>query len=265
MADSPVSVEPGADNLLEVEHLRIQYGGVVAIDDVSFSINAGTVVGLIGPNGAGKTTLVDALTGYVHPTAGHIRFSGVDITKLPVHRRARAGLVRTFQSVELFDDLTVQENLRVAHEPSNVLRAIGQVFLRGKNAVNETVERVLTMTDLTSVAHRMPSELSLGQRKLVGVARSLAQNPKLVLLDEPAAGLDTDETQLLGQRIARLPENGVTVLLIDHDMSLVLNICQIVNVLDFGKLIAQGTPREVRSSPAVIEAYLGSSEGASGE
>ena len=251
----------GAAPLLEIEALRVQYGGVVAVDDVGFHVTPGSIVGLIGPNGAGKTTLIDALTGYVRPTRGKVRFGGTDITGRRPHRLARAGLARTFQSVELFDDLNVEENLMVASELPGPLTALAQVVLPGRAPRQEAVDWALGVTDLTDVARRYPSELSHGRRKLVGVARALATRPSLVLLDEPAAGLDTDETAVLGAQLRRLPEHGVTILLIDHDMGLVLDVCDTVMVLDFGKLIAQGTPAQIRANEKVVEAYLGSSHG----
>ncbi len=244
--------------LLEVSGLTVRYGGVVALDDISFSVEEGTVFGLIGPNGAGKTTAVDALTGYTRPTAGHITFDGHEIGRLPPYRRARRGLARTFQSVELFDDLTVDENLLVASEHVTVASALRDVFLPHRAPDRSSVDWALSVCGLEDVADRKPTEVSLGQRKLVGVARALALRPKLVLLDEPAAGLDTDESIELGRRLGTMPaEHGVTVFLIDHDMGLVLGVCDQLMVLDFGKQIALGTPAEIRSDERVIGAYLG--------
>jgi len=260
-APAPAAPETGAPPVLQTDALRVQYGNVIAVNDVSLAVHRGTVTGLIGPNGAGKTTMIDALTGYVRPSHGRVRFEGQDITGARPHRLARRGLVRTFQSVELFNDLTVEENLLVASEPPNMLSALGQVFLPTRTGAQEAAEWALSVIELEAERERFPTELSHGQRKLVGVGRALARRPSLLLLDEPAAGLDTEETRALGERLRTLPDHGVTVLLIDHDMGLVLSVCDRVSVLDFGNLIAEGTAAEVRANPAVIEAYLGTERG----
>jgi branched-chain amino acid transport system ATP-binding protein len=246
--------------LLEASGLRVTYGGVVAVEGLDLSVEEGSVVGLIGPNGAGKTSAIDALTGYHPASAGTVVFDGEEITRLRPYKRARRGLGRTFQSVELFDDLTVEENLEVAADHVGVGRALRDMFGPRRATPREGVEWALSLCELEAVAHRNPKELSAGQRKLVGVARALAQRPRLVLLDEPAAGLDTDESHELGERLRTMPAAGVSVLLVDHDMSLVLNTCEQIYVLDFGKLIARGEPAAIRSSPEVIAAYLGSQE-----
>jgi branched-chain amino acid transport system ATP-binding protein len=252
----PASNAAGA-NLLEVDSLRIQYGGVVAIDDVSFNIRRGTIVGLIGPNGAGKTSLVDGLTGAHRPSSGHVRFDGTDITGQSAHRLARRGLTRTFQSVELFDDLTVEENLLVGAERPSLIRALGQVLAPMQRPGAEAAGWAAEAMEISDILERFPLELSHGQRKLVGLARALACRPSLLLLDEPAAGLDTEETALLGKRLRELPRRGITLLLIDHDMSLVLEVCDRILVIDFGKLIAEGAPAEIRTDQRVVDAYLG--------
>ncbi len=245
--------------LLDVRGLRVTYGGVVAVSDVDLSIREGEVFGLIGPNGAGKTSMIDALTGYTRPSGGTVGFQGREITRMRPHRRARLGLARTFQSVELFDDLTVDENLLVASERAGVRHALRDLFLPSSAPERSAVDWAIEVCELGTVADRYPREISTGQRKLVGVGRALAQQPRLVLLDEPAAGLDTEESLELGQRLRSLPdEHGVTVLLVDHDMGLVLTVCDRLMVLDFGATLAEGSPAEIREDPRVLEAYLGS-------
>ena len=247
-------------DLLTVTGLGVSYGGVRAVEAVDLTVAEGRVVGLIGPNGAGKTSTIDALTGYHPPSAGSIVFDGRDITRMRPHLRARSGLVRTFQSVELFDDLSVDENLLVAADHVGVLVALRDLLLPVSQPSRDDVDWALDLCGLRDVADRRPTELSHGRRKLVGVARALARRPKLVLLDEPAAGLDTDESLELGRRLRTLPEAGVSVLLVDHDMGLVLSVCDEVVVLDFGRRIAHGTPDEIRADPAVVAAYLGGGE-----
>jgi branched-chain amino acid transport system ATP-binding protein len=242
---------------LDVDALRVTYGGVTAVNDVDLRVPEGKVVGLIGPNGAGKTSTIDALTGYHPPTSGKVVFDGDDITALRPHLRARRGLVRTWQSVELFDDLTVEENLLVASQRMGVVRALRDLLLPIGQHPRADVDWALGLCGLTDVADRLPTSLSHGRRKLVGVARALAQRPRLVLMDEPAAGLDTEESVELGKHLRALPDEGVSVLLVDHDMGLVLSVCDEVVVLDFGTVIARGTPDEIRNDDAVIAAYLG--------
>jgi ABC-type branched-subunit amino acid transport system ATPase component len=226
--------------VLRTSELSVRFGGVHALAGVDLEVEEGRLVGLIGPNGAGKTTLVDAVTGFVGYTGG-VELDGRDLAGLSPHDRARAGLSRTWQSTELFDDLSVRENLAVASK-------------RGDTAA---VDEGLATVELGWAGELMPSDLSQGQRKLVGVARAIAMRPRLLCLDEPAAGLDTGESEELGRRLRRLADSGASMLLIDHDMGLVLSICDQIFVLEFGKLIAAGPPDAVRRDPGVVKAYLG--------
>ena len=236
--------------------LTVRHGGLTAVDDVSLTVGDSQIAGLIGPNGAGKTTFLDTVTGFTAPAAGRVDFAGRPIEREPAHQRARRGLVRTFQSLELFDDLTVRENLLVAAS-TPTLRSTLTDALFPKRHQDARAHQVLDDLGLLAVADRQPTELSNGQRHLVALGRAMVSQPRLVLLDEPAAGLDTTETAELREVLRRLPCRGIAVLLVDHDMTLVLTTCDVVHVLDFGRLIASGTPAEVRSNPDVVRAYLG--------
>jgi branched-chain amino acid transport system ATP-binding protein len=241
--------------VLATEGLCVRYGGVRALDQVNLEVHAGQLVGLIGANGAGKTTFVDAITGFTG-AQGRITLGGHDIGTLAPHRRAMRGLARTWQSTELFDDLTVSENLAVACGLPATRRLLSGL-LRARAYVDPRVDESLALLDLGPLCDELPTSLSLGQRKLVGVARALVAQPMLLCLDEPAAGLDARESRVLGGRLRQLVEGGITTLLIDHDMNLVLSVCDYVYVLDFGQVIAHGTPQEIRVNEAVIQAHLG--------
>ena len=242
--------------LLETVDLSVTYGGLRAVDGVDITVEEGQLVGLIGPNGAGKTTFIDALTGFT-PAAGRINFAGREIGDLPAHRRARIGLGRTWQSLELFDDLNVLENLQVASEPQTASGFLLDLVRPGRHRDHGGVDQALAAVGLEDLASRMPAELSQGQRKLVGVARALAARPRLVCMDEPAAGLDTSESEALGDRLRGVVASGVTIFLVDHDMGLVLSVCDYVYVIEFGQVIASGKPEAVRVDERVIGAYLG--------
>jgi branched-chain amino acid transport system ATP-binding protein len=246
--------------ILEITDLSVHYGGVSALDQVSMTVEPGTLVGLIGPNGAGKTTLVDVITGFVSPSTGRVTFGGRDITRASAHRRARSGLRRTFQSIELFEDLTVRENVLVSAESSRWYSVVTDILWPARRRPDARVDWALGLLGLDDHADRLPTELSQGQRKLVGVARALADEPQLVLLDEPAAGLDTAESEVLGGHLRGLLDHGITVLLVDHDMGLVLGVCDTIWVLEFGRIIAHSSPTEVRNDPSVIAAYLGAQD-----
>jgi branched-chain amino acid transport system ATP-binding protein len=242
--------------VLQTEDVSVKFGGVNALSGVDLDVQEGELVGLIGPNGAGKTTFVDAVTGFV-PYAGRIELDGLDLGGLSPHARAVRGLARTWQSTELFDDLTVRENLAVASRRPSLWQVAKELFGDSATTSGE-IEQALELLDLVWAADLMPGDLSQGQRKLVGVARAIVTEPRLLCLDEPAAGLDTGESEELGRRLRGLTDKGHSMLLIDHDMGFVLSVCDRIFVLEFGKLIASGPPGTVRSDPRVVTAYLGS-------
>jgi ABC-type branched-subunit amino acid transport system ATPase component/branched-subunit amino acid ABC-type transport system permease component len=229
--------------LLEVRNLTVRYGGVTAVDDVSLSVHEGQIVGLIGPNGAGKTTTIDALCGF-HGCEGTVLLDGQDVGGRPPHIRAGLGLARTFQLAGVSDDLTVEENVQVGQQ-------------RATAGDTDALNRILHDLGLSEMRELQVSVLSQGQRQLVSMARALAGAPRLLLLDEPAAGLDSTESLWLAERLRAVRDGGVTILLVDHDMSLVLNLCDSIDVLDFGALIAHGTPGDIRHNDTVSTAYLG--------
>jgi len=252
--DTDIATTPPVDRapILSLKNLRVAYGGVVAIDDVSFDVPTGAIVGLIGPNGAGKTTLVDAVSGFAD-CGGEIVFDSQTLNELKPHQRVKIGLSRTFQAIELYDDLSVEENLEVG------LSSGRQGFGHASKHSLDLTFKILGLMDLRE---RPAGELSQGQRQLVSIGRALVAQPQLLLLDEPAAGLDSTESQWLGDRLRDVRRTGVTILMVDHDVNLVLSLCDYIHVLDFGRLVASGTPAEIRVNPKVIAAYLGATHSA---
>jgi ABC-type branched-subunit amino acid transport system ATPase component len=247
---------------LVVRDLTIRFGGNTAVDAASFEAPTGRITGLIGPNGAGKTTTFNACSGLLRPNDGRVQLCGTDITHHSPAKRAQEGLGRTFQRMDLFDSLTVEQNIALGRE-ARLARShpIRQLLCppAERRAVRSATDEVLELCGLTELRDEISGLLSTGQRRLVDLGRVLAGGFTMLLLDEPSSGLDTSETQLFGRIVAEVVERrGCGVLLVEHDMSLVMSICDYLYVLDFGEMIFEGTPAEVRASDAVRTAYLGS-------
>lgn len=241
--------------VLMARGITVSYGAVRAVDDINLAVHAGQLVGLIGPNGAGKTSFIDAITGFT-PYGGELAVGGRSMVGLAPHQRARQGLRRTWQSLELFDDLTVRENVQVS---------LGRSDGRDGSRVGGLVDHALSLLDLQDVADKRPDQLPQGLRKLVGVARVVVAVPTIIAMDEPAAGLDNDESKRLGVTLRGLVSQGMSILLVDHDMDLVLTVCDYIYVVDFGRVIANGRPSTINRHPAVLAAYLGAAQGQRGE
>ncbi len=256
--------------ILETEKLTRAFGGVIAVNKVSFSVEEGLITGLIGPNGAGKTTLFNNITGLDLPTKGRVLFEGKDITGAAAHRICRMGIARTFQNIRLFKELTVVENVMIGRHfktgPSETKGRFANAlnsYFRLKQEEEQIYERSLEWLrffDMDDARDELAKNLPYGKQRELEIARALATDPKLLFLDEPAAGMNPQETEHLMQIIRKIRDLGITVVLIEHDMKLVMSICDTITVLNYGQKLAEGTPVEIRRNKDVIEAYLGKEE-----
>jgi branched-chain amino acid transport system ATP-binding protein len=236
--------------LLECRQLSVEFGGVAALDEVHLAVEAGAIVGLIGPNGAGKTTLFNCVTGLLQPSLGVVSFDDREITQLPPFKRARMGIARTFQRLELFTSLSVRDNLRVA----------GEIAARWQGGAVDPIsdtERVLDRLGIRHIADRDVTEIPTGMARRVELGRALLTRPRILLLDEPASGQDDTETEEFGDLLMELSADGMAILLVEHDVSLVMKVCSYIHVLDFGRILARGTTNEIRNNQSVLDAYLG--------
>ena len=245
--------------MLELQALSRHFGGVKAVDGLDLTVTEGQIFSLIGPNGSGKSTTVNVITGLFRPTSGRVVFRGQDLAALPTHRRLRAGIARTFQNIRLFGQLSVWQNLWVA--PNSAADLARQGFfarwLGGQGGVRAEIAQLLEFSGLAHKQDELAANLAFGEQRRLELARAMAAKPKLLLLDEPAAGMNSEEIGQLRDRILKLRETGVTILLVEHVMELVMGVADRIAVLNFGQKIAEGTPAEIQAHPAVRKAYLG--------
>jgi sulfate-transporting ATPase len=254
----PIVLEPMSSRTLEIRDLTVRFGNVEAVSHVDLEVSSGQIVGLIGPNGAGKTTLIDAVTGYVRLATGDIMLDGDSLQRRKPHARTRTGISRSFQSLELFEDLSVLENLRCASDKRDLTGYFSSLVHPDASSDSPVSASIAHTFGLDDTLERKPTELPYGRRRVVAMARSAATRPSILLLDEPAAGLSGGEVTELAGLVRKLAKEwNVGILLIEHDVDLVMSLCDEIAVLDFGRMIARGTPDEVRNDPAVRSAYLG--------
>ncbi len=248
--------------MLEVRELTQRFGGITALEDVSFTARKGEITGVIGPNGAGKTTLFNIITGIYTQTSGSVHLNGENISRVPAEKLAARGLVRTFQNIELFGNMSVLENVMLGlhtRSSSGIFSCMTKMpwHLKEEKNIRQQAFEWLEFSGITDLAGHKAANLPFGKGRLLEIARAMAVNPSIMLMDEPAAGLNNSETHMLAALIRKIRDKGVTVVMVEHDMELVMDICDRILVLNLGRMLAEGTPREIQENPAVVAAYLG--------